>query len=184
MIRVLTSAKSNAYGSKFSKAKVDTVWNKIFRSNMDDSSFSSSEESLQIMLSTDDLLTTYSSVESMSYHAKDNCLLRFLWKSPRKTLESFAFPKKSPLLPFFNHVTKKIRENGYWSRLKQKWQTDTKICQIQEENRPISISKIVSVIALLIFAMILSVALLVCELFSKCSTVKLTKLIFRPTDIQ
>ena len=40
---------------------------------------------------------------------------------PGSFYESYGFPKRSPLLPFFNHAYKKIRESGVYQLKKINW---------------------------------------------------------------
>ena len=79
---------------------------------------------------------------------------KVLWKSPALTHNTMMFPKGSPLLPFFNHAYTKLRQSGALYRINEKW--DDKSIPIKCELdplEPISLYKIVSVFALLVFGL-------------------------------
>ena len=78
-------------------------------------------------------------------------LLKVLWKSSSKNLESIVFQKGSPLTPFFKNAYSKIRPTGTFYRLKQKWKQVGKSSKSCNANvlRPISFNKIVSLITIL-----------------------------------
>ena len=91
------------------------------------------------------------------------CQLKILWKSPGRHFESFGFPKKSPLLPFFNYAYKKMRETGAWSNINKKWTIkEQSFCQ--KDLEPISWQKIGSLLALLVFCISVSLLVLLCEI--------------------
>ena len=88
---------------------------------MTDESFMESERSaLKQLLETNTPLTAYFSTESMLYNSKP-CELKILWESSKKTHQSFAFKKDSPLLPFFKYAYKKLRQTGALQRISEKW---------------------------------------------------------------
>ena len=81
---------------------------------------------------------------------------RFL--SPGKSHASFAFPKGSPLLPFFRHAYNKIRQTGALHRHSNKWRTEDQPTGCDSKNlvTPISFNKIISLVALLILGISLA----------------------------
>ena len=88
-----------------------------------------------------------------------------MFLSPGKSHSSFAFPKASPLLPFFRHAYNKIRQTGALHRLSKKWRTqDESIgCNSKNELAPISFNKIVSLIALLLLGIFLALVTIMFE---------------------
>ena len=82
-----------------------------------------------------------------------------------KSSDSFAFPKRSPMVPFFNHAYKKIRETGSWLRMKERWADaeNTGQCDQVTDYHPISIYKIISLLILLLLGIGTSVSILVFE---------------------
>ena len=100
----------------------------------------------------------------MEHNSPNECSLKILWKSPSHHLTSFAFPKMSPLLPFFNHAYKKLWETGSWWRLKKKWTEHNKgQCNLKSHFHPISVQKIVSLLVMLLLAIAVSIFILVVE---------------------
>ena len=83
---------------------------------------------------------------------------RFL--SSGKSHASFAFPKGSPLLPFFRHAYNKIRQTGALHRLSKKWRTQDQSIGCDSKNvlTPISFNKIVSLVAVLLLGIVLAFA--------------------------
>ena len=81
---------------------------------------------------------------------------RFL--SPGKSHASFAFPKGSPLLPFFRHAYNKIRQTGALHRHSKKWRTEDQPSGCDSKNllTPITFNKIISLVALLLIGISLS----------------------------
>jgi hypothetical protein len=85
--------------------------------------------------------------------------------SPGKSHASFAFPKGSPLLPFFRYAYYKIRQTGALHRHSKKWRIqDQSIgCDSKNEQTPISFNKIVSLAALLLLGIFLALLTLMFE---------------------
>ena len=164
-IRVLTGQKSFSLAQIFTKSKPDTVWNDIFKNHMTDQSFKSNDrEATKTMLEKNEYLTQYSEVESMIYNSEP-CKVKILWESPSKDLASIVFPKGSPLLPFFKNAYSQIRQTGVLLRLKEKWQKKAShgSCELMDSLEPISINKIISLIALLSFGICLAITILAIE---------------------
>ena len=88
-----------------------------------------------------------------------------MFLSPGKSHATFAFPKASPLLPFFRHAYNKIRQTGALHRLSKKWRTqDESIgCNSKNELAPISFNKIVSLVALLLLGIFLALVTIMFE---------------------
>ena len=85
--------------------------------------------------------------------------------SPGKSHASFAFPKGSPLLPFFRYAYYKIRQTGALHRHSKKWRIqDQSIgCDSKNELTPISFSKIVLLVAVLLLGIFLALVTLMLE---------------------
>ena len=88
-----------------------------------------------------------------------------MFLSPGKSHSTFAFPKASPLLPFFRHAYTKIRQTGALYRHSKKWRTqDESIrCNSKNELAPISFNKIVSLVALLLLGIFLALVTIMFE---------------------
>ena len=94
----------------------------------------------------------------MTRSLKNNVVVKILWKSPALTHDSMMFPKGSPLLPFFNHAYGKLRQSGALYRINEKW-IDRSIpikCD-SDPLEPISVYKVASLLALLLFGLISAV---------------------------
>ena len=164
-IRVLTGQKSGSVALKFTTSKPNTVWSEIFKNHMTDQSFKSNDrEATKTMLEKNEYLTQYSEVESMIYNSEP-CKIKILWESPSKDRSSIAFPKGSPLVPFFKNTYSQIRQTGVLLRLKEKWQKKVShgSCELIDSLEPISINKIISLIALLSFGIFLATIILAIE---------------------
>lgn len=163
--RVLTGPKSYSLAQVFTTSKPNTVWNEIFKNHMTDKSFKSDDmEATKTMLEKNEYLTQYTEVESMIYNSEP-CKIKILWESPSKDRASIAFPKGSPLVPFFKHTYSQIRQTGVLLRLTEKWQKKASqgSCESMDSLEPISINKIISLIALLFFGICLAIIILAIE---------------------
>ena len=87
---------------------------------MTDESFMENDKAIKDLQDGTKLTTMYDTVESMLYYSKP-CGLKIMWTSPEITHYSFAFPKDSPLLPFFKYTYKKLRQTGTLKRISEKW---------------------------------------------------------------
>ena len=164
-IRVLTGPKSISLAQLFTESKPNTVWNEIFKNHMTDQSFKSNDmEATKTILEKNDYLTQYSEVESMIYNSEP-CKVKILWESPSKDRSSIAFPKGSPLVPFFKNTYSQIRQTGVLLRLQEKWQKKASqgSCESMDSLEPISINKIISLITLLLFGICLATIILAIE---------------------
>ena len=92
-----------------------------------------------------------------------------MFLSSGKSYSSFAFPKGSPLLPFFRHAYNKLRQTGALHRHSKKWRTrDESIgCGSKNELAPISFNKIVSLVALLLLGIFLALITIMFEKMGK-----------------
>ena len=102
-----------------------------------------------------------------------------MFLSSGKLHSSFAFPKGSPLLPFFKHAYNKIRQTGTLHRHSKKWRTqDESIgCDSKNELTSISFNKIVSLIALLLLGIFLALVTIMFEkMYSKKSKTEKNKM--------
>ena len=110
--RVLTGPKEWAtIRSKFIDGEPNSVWRKMYKNHMSDESFKTAETTTQSIIATNELQTAYFPIEGMAYYSKP-CELKYVWVSPEKNLNSYAFPKASPLFPFFKYAYSKIRQSG------------------------------------------------------------------------
>ena len=131
---------------------------------MSDESFNSSAKNMLKQVETNENIALWSYISLMEHNSPNECMLKILWKSPTHHLTSFAFPKMSPLLPFFNHAYKKLWETGSWWRLKKKWKEHNKgQCNLKSHFHPISVQKIVSLIVMLLLAIGISIFILCVE---------------------
>ena len=92
-----------------------------------------------------------------------------------KSESTFAFPKGSPLLPFFRYAYNKIRQTGALHRHSTKWRIqDQSIgCDSKNELTSIAFNKIVSLVAVLFLGIFLALVTLILEkMYSKKVTAK------------
>ena len=132
---------------------------------MTNKSFIGGTKGIKKILETNELLTVYTYLAGVLYHSEP-CVVKVLWKSSSKSLESIAFPKGSPMVPFFKNTYSKIRQTGALYRLKQKWkQMEKSSVKSCNENilRPISFKKIVSLIIILLFGIGTTLVILAIE---------------------
>ena len=133
---------------------------------MSEESFRSGEETGAIgsLLETNEPLTAFFTIEAMDYYSKP-CELKFVWKSPEKAISSFAFPKGSPLLPFFKHAYSKIGQSGALERISRKWMKKgiPLNCNSKNSIEPLTLNKIGSLIVLLIMGMIFAFVAFIIE---------------------
>ena len=146
---------------------------------MSEESFTSGEEigAIKFLLETNELLTAFFTIEAMDYYSKP-CELKFVWKSPEKAISSFAFPKGSPLLPFFKHAYSKIGQSGALKRISRKWMKKGKPlnCDSKNSMEPLTLKKIGSLIVLLIMGMVFAIVAFIFEVcMDKIQTTKKCK---------
>ena len=112
--------------------------------------FVGTKNALKTVINTNQLWAIHTYLEGVLYHSEP-CVLKVLWKSPSKNLESIVFQKGSPLTPFFKYAYSKIRPTGTFYRLQQKWKQIGKSSKYCNANilRPISFNKIVLLITIL-----------------------------------
>ena len=141
---------------------------------MSDESFKTAETTTQSIIATNELQTAYLQIEFMAYYSKP-CELKYVWVSPEKNLNSYAFPKASPLFPFFKYAYSKIRQSGGLQRVERKWRNKVKPSNCDSGNfmEPITLNRIGSLIALVIIGVIFAIVVLFIEVFKdKISTIK------------
>ena len=102
----------------------------------------------------------------MAYYSKP-CELKYVWKSPEKSFYSYAFPKASPLFPFFKYAYGKIRQSGALQRVNRKWMKNSKSlnCNSNDSMEPITLNRIGSLIALVIMGVLFAIVALIIEVF-------------------
>ena len=162
---VLTGPKQWGLTQKFLDAEPNSVWDHIHKNHMTDESFTSGEsDAIDSIMKKKELLTAYFTIEAINFYSKP-CQLKVAWTSSEKFEASFAFPKNSPLLPFFKYAYGKIKQSGALYRINEKWKQTGKSsnCNSKDSLSPISFNKIVSLISLLVFGIILSVITMVVE---------------------
>ena len=76
-----------------------------------------------------------------------------------------ALFKGSPLLPFFNYAYNKLRQNGAMARIKAKWDNSLK-CEANSLE-PISITKMGSLLLMMLIAMGLAFITFILEILYK-----------------
>ena len=80
------------------------------------------KKGMELLMSSNDDITIFHNphILKSQLNKADKCLLKILWTSPQATPCSFAFPKESPIFPFFNAVYTQLVEtgitNGYYKR--------------------------------------------------------------------
>ena len=133
---------------------------------MSDESFKTGKTTTQSVTETDELQTSYFTIEGMAYYSKP-CELKYVWISPEKILYAYAFPKASPLLPFFKYAYSKIRQSGALQRVNGKWMKNAKSlnCDSSNSMEPITLNKIGSLIALVIMGVLFATVALIIEVF-------------------
>ena len=94
--------------------------------------------------------------------------------------DSMAFPKGSPLLPFFNNAYNKLRQTGALQRIKEKWSNKSIPVKCESDPlEPISFHKIVFVIALLFFGCSCATTILVFEIVYKAKNSNVIECLFQ-----
>ena len=162
---VLTGPKQWGIAQTFLDAEPNSVWDQIYNNHMTDESFTSGEnDAIDTIMKKKELLTAFFPIESINYFSKP-CQLKVAWKSPEKYQYSFAFPKNSPLVPFFKYAYGKIKQSGTLYRINEKWKKtgESSNCNSKDSLSPISFNKIVSLISLLVFGIILSIITMAME---------------------
>ena len=146
----MTSSKSAALGQLYTNSEPNTVWNNIYQTMTEESFIG--RKAVKKVQNSNQLLTLHTYLENVKY-LTEPCALKELWRSTSKSLESIAFPKGSPLVPFFKNTYNKIRQTGTLFRLKEKWKQLGKSSKSCNANilKPISFNKIVSLILVLFF---------------------------------
>ena len=93
LFRVLTEGpESSSLAQKFIAAMPGSVWNQIYENNMDNQSLVTEKEGVQTVISGDKLSTVFGYATAM-FKNSEPCEVKFLWKTPKKSRMSIAFPK-------------------------------------------------------------------------------------------
>ena len=166
--RVLTGPKSwGLIRGKFLEGEPNSVWRKMYKNHMSDESFKTGEATTRSVIETNELQTAYFQIKNMAYYSKP-CELKYVWKSPEKSFYSYAFPKASPLFPFFKYAYGKIRQSGALQRVNRKWMTNAKSlnCNSNNSMEPITLNRIGSLIALVIMGVLFGIAALIIEVYN------------------
>ena len=137
-------------------------------------SFKTGETTTRSIIETNELQTAYFTIENMAYYSKP-CELKYVWISPEKTIYTYAFPKASPLLPFFKHAYSKIRQSGALQRVNKKWMKKVQHlnCNSNQSIEAITLNRIGSLIVLLIIGVLFAILAVLIELcHDKMTTTK------------
>ena len=131
---------------------------------MGDESFKTGKTTTRSVIETNELQTAYFVIENMAYYSKP-CELKYVWISPEKTIYTYAFPKASPLFPFFKYAYSKIRQSGGLQRVERKWRNKVKPsnCDSGNSMEPITLNRIGSLIALVIIGVLFAIVALFIE---------------------
>ena len=174
--RVLTGPKEwGAISSKFIDGEPNSVWRKIYKNHMSEESFKTGEATTRSVIETNELQTAYFTVEGMAYFSKP-CELKYVWISPEKRLYTYAFPKNSPILPFFKHAYSKIRQSGALQRVNRKWMKKVQHLNCGSSNsiEGITLNRVGSLIVLTIIGVLFAILAVLIELcHDKMTTTKI-----------
>ena len=163
--RVLTGPKKwGTIKTKFIHGEPNSLWRKMYKNHMSEESFKTAETTTQSIIATNELQTAYLQIEFMAYYSKP-CELKYVWVSPEKSFYSYAFPKASPLFPFFKYAYSKIRQSGALQRIKRKWTKNGESlnCDANNSLEPITLKKVGSLIAVLIMGVLFAIVALIIE---------------------
>ena len=138
----------------------------MYKNHMSDESFKTGEITTRSVIETNELQTAYFQIKNMEYYSKP-CELKYVWKSPEKSFYAYAFPKASPLLPFFKYAYSKIRQSGALHRVNRKWMKNAKSmnCDSNNSMEPITLNRIGSLIALVIMGVLFAIVALIIEVY-------------------
>ena len=174
--RVLTGPKEwGEISSKFIDGEPNSVWRKIYKNHMSEESFKTGEATTRSVIETNELQTAYFTVEGMAYFSKP-CELKYVWISPEKRLYTYAFPKNSPILPFFKHAYSKIRQSGALQRVNRKWMKKVQHLNCGSSNsiEGITLNRVGSLIVLIIIGLLFAILAVLIELcHDKMTTTKI-----------
>ena len=86
-------------------------------------------------MSSEDDITIFHNPHILKSELKNNerCRLKVLWISPQSLPCSLAFPKNSPILPFFNYVYHQLAETGIKNGYYKRWiKSQNSACHVNE----------------------------------------------------
>ena len=142
---------------------------------MSDKSFKTGETTTRSVIETNEFKTAYFTIDNMAYYSKQ-CELKYVWISPEKTLYTYAFPKDSPILPFFKHAYSKIRQSGALQRVNRKWmkKVQPRNCGSSNSIEGITLNRVGSLIVLIIIGLLFAILAVLIELcHDKMTTTKI-----------
>ena len=99
----------------------------------------------------------------MELNGISTCTFKVPWTTQQKMQHSFGFQKKSPLLPFFNHVYVKLLERGSLDAIFRRWKPPAKSVCSDGALPKMPISNLVLLLAILGSAIIIATIILFCE---------------------
>ena len=133
---------------------------------MTEDNFMDWNSAFKMMKTSKEEITLFASLTFSQFFDKEFCSLKAVWKSPQKSPLAYAFPKRSPLTPFFNHVLLKLKESGAIEMLKKKWEYPYNLdCSVQnsDEFERVSAKKVVLILVIFGSSVILSLICVVIE---------------------
>ena len=163
--RILTGRKKTAvYYKMFSNAKPDSIFGRLSSLVSKDDKETGLGAAINKIKTTEDKLTLFYGKPGMMNHPENNCDLRFVWLSPQAGYTSFAFPKISPLYPFFIHFFTKMLETGELDKTTKIWGPRIPNCKSNEvKQKKVSFSKVVLPFCILIGGTLFSFGIFVSE---------------------
>ena len=145
----MTPSRTSAYTQTIAEAEEGTVFNRIYKNNMDDESYMGTIKGMKEILRTNKELTMFSSIEAMHYYSHDKCELKIVWKNPGVFFESIAFAKNSSLRPFFELAYRYARESGILNKFLTKWASSAPPKCYSKEPFSLSMKKVISLVVFL-----------------------------------
>ena len=166
--RILTSVRSGTAATRFTQAKPDSVWWKIYKNHMTENSFIDQGPSLRAVHHSDEQLAAYVTLDSIQNYMNTNypCGMNIVWKSHQPVYYSFAFTKRHPLIPYFNHVFKQIKERGLHFLSKKQWNMiyDKSKCASNTKVEKVPFPKIVLPYTLVACGILMSLIIVMIEI--------------------
>ena len=163
--RILAGLPGTAYEDLFVSATKGSNWERLYKEHTDESSFIGYIKGMEVLMSSNDDLTMFHNPHILKSQLGDACRMKVLWTSPQSVSCSFSFQKKSPLLPFFNAIYHQLAETGIKPAFYKRWVKSEKgTCNKNKVSR-IDLKKTTLLFLVLGGAIILSILLLVAEIF-------------------
>lgn len=164
--RVLTTGKTAFEGQLFVQAEKSSTFGQIYQNKMNEESFVGIREAVKKLLTEPSYQTVFGARQSIIRHAgplQDPCEIKFVWFSPTLDYMAFAFPQKSPFLPFFNELYSQIRASGHMHQISRSFNQYGKMKCYNDSLSGISIQKFISLLIFLVVGMFISFICLVVE---------------------